>query len=505
MNATPFKTGTLVLAILLALGAGYGIATWRAQSPTQQATAVAPPAPSEGRKVLYWYDPMKPEARFDKPGKSPFMDMQLIPKYADEVAGAGGVQVDPRLAQSLGMRLAAVTREVVTSGIDAVGTVGFNDRDVAIVQARSAGFVEKVYARAPGDLIAAGAPLVDVLVPEWVGAQQEYLAVRGTGDAALAAAARQRLLLLGMAEPLIREVEAGGKPRALMTIAAPIGGVIQELMVRAGMSLAPGMTLARINGLATVWLEVAVPEAQAALLSPGRAVRASLAAYPGEDFDGRIAAVLPEANRDTRTLRVRIELHNRAGKLKVGMYARASISGQKEEVLLVPTEAVIRTGQRVVVFVAGAQPGQFSPVQVELGREVGGKQIVLKGLSVGQQVVASGQFLLDSEASMSGMVARSAAGAASPKASAASMAPVHEALGVIEGIESAEVTLRHEPVPALKWPAMTMPFSLKSAQQTAGLKVGDHVRFSFSEGASGVVIESIAKQPHAPTAKGAAK
>jgi membrane fusion protein, copper/silver efflux system len=224
-------------------------------------------------------------------------------------------------------------------------------------------------------------------------------------------------------------------------------------------------------------------------------VKVSFAAYPGEVFDGRIAVVLPEANRETRSLRVRIELPNRGAKLKAGMYAQASISGAAQEALVVPSEAVIRTGQRAVVFVAGDKPGQFSPVEVELGREVGGKLVVLKGLSSGQQVVVSGQFLIDSEASMSGMVARSALAPASAPAGAAKAAVVHEALGVVEAIEPTEVTLQHEPVPALKWPAMSMPFNLKSAQQTAGLKVGDRVRFGFSESASGVVIERIAKEP----------
>ena len=512
MNTVTFKRGTLaaamVVGLLVAAGIGYGVAQWRgaaagAHGSTASAAlpASAATAAADSRKVLYWYDPMKPDARFDKPGKSPFMDMQLVPKYADEV-GTGGVQIDPRLAQSLGLRLATVARETVSTGIDAVGTLGFNERDVAIVQTRTAGFVERVYARAAGDVIAAGAPLVDVLVPEWAGAQQEYLAVRATGDAALAAASRQRLVLLGMPEALIGEVERGGQPRQVMTITSPTAGVIQELMVRAGMALMPGMTLARINGLGTLWLEVAVPEVHAALLSPGRPVRATLAAYPGETFDGRVAVVLPEAARETRTLRVRIELPNRAGKLKAGMYAQATIGGQREEALVVPSEAVIRTGQRAVVFVAGEQTGRFSPVEVELGREVGGRLIVRKGLSAGQQVVASGQFLIDSEASMSGMVGRSATGAASAASASAAAAAVYEATGVVEAIEPNRVTLQHDPVPALKWPAMSMPFALKATEQTAGLKAGDRVRFSFSEGASGVVIERITKQ--APATAGTA-
>ena len=427
MNTLTFNRRTLLAAALLgaliAGLAGYGLALWR-QSVTADVNGLAGPivgtvdmASANGldsRKPLYWYDPMKPDARFDKPGKSPFMDMDLVPRYAED-ATAGGVKIDPRLTQSLGFRLASVTREVVASSFDAVGTLGLNERDVAIVQSRAAGFVEKVYARAPGDVVLAGAPLVDLLVPEWAGAQQEFLAVRAYAEDTLAAAARQRLLLLGMPETLVREVERSGRAQPVMTITSPIGGVIQELMVRSGMSLGAGMTLARINGLATVWLEVAVPEVQAALANPGSSVKARFAAYPGEVFEGRVKAVLPETVRETRTLRLRIELPNPAGKLKAGLYATATIVGAGEAALVVPSEAVIRTGQRAVVFVAGEKPGQFSPVTVELGREVGDKLVVIKGLTAGQQVVASGQFLIDSEASMTGMVARSAASQETPK------------------------------------------------------------------------------------------
>ncbi len=492
MSPTPSHANAAVVTtmlVLLAAAAGYGLATWRQACHPAAATVAGATAPASAstaasteRQVLYWYDPMKPDARFDKPGRSPFMDMDLVPRYADE-AGSGGVRVSAALSQSLGLRLAKVAQENLASSIDAVGTLAFNDREVAIVQTRSAGFVEKVYARAPGDVVAAGAPLADLLVPEWAGAQQEYLAVRATGEAALTGAARQRLLLLGMDEASVRELERTGQPRRLVTLASPIAGVIQELMVRQGMAMAPMMTAARINGLASLWLDVAVPEVHAALLAPGRPVQARFAAWPGETFEGRIAAVLPEAQKETRSLRVRIELPNRSGKLRAGLYAQVTLRGPAEPVLVVPSEAVIRTGQRAVVFLAGAEPGQFAPVEVRLGREVGDKLVVLQGLQAGQQVVASGQFLVDSEANMAGVVARTAAAPA-----------VHEVTGVVEGIEGLEITLQHDPVPALKWPAMSMPFALKSAQQAAGLKVGDPVVFSFSEGASGVVVEKIARR-----------
>lgn len=507
MNTNTSARTVAVAAVvgLLAAAGGYGLAVWRGPgASTHDAASAAPAAASAaaGRQVLYWYDPMKPEARFDKPGRSPFMDMDLVPRYADEAAaaGPGGVAINARLTQSLGMRLATVTRESIASGVEAVGTLGFNEREVAIVQTRTAGFVEKVYARAPGDVVGAGAPLVDVLVPEWAGAQREFLAVRATGEKALTAAARQRLLLLGMGEALVAEVERSGQARPVMTLTSPIGGVIQELMVRQGMALAPMMTLARINGLGTLWLEAAVPEAQAALLGLGRPVQARFAAWPGEVFNGRIAAVLPEANRETRTLRVRIELPNKGGKLRAGMYAQATLAGAAESALVVPSEAVIRTGQRAMVFVAGSETGRYTPVDVELGREVGGRLVVLKGLSEGQQVVASGQFLVDSEASLSGAVARMSA-APAPAASAAATA-LHEVNAVVESVDGAEMSVQHEPVPALKWPAMSMPFALKSPALGQGLKAGDKVRLRFSAEGSGPLVHEIQRLPAGAPAQG---
>ncbi|MBL8306026.1 MAG: efflux RND transporter periplasmic adaptor subunit [Rubrivivax sp.] len=424
--SNPLRPGLalgFVAVALLAAAGGYfaGRAPAAAGADAPKAAASAPDSATmvDGRKVLYWYDPMKPEARFDKPGRSPFMEMDLVPRFADEVQAEGGISVDPRTTQSLGVRLAVVERATVGAAVEAAGSIVFNERDVAIVQARSGGFVERVTPRAPGDVIAAGAVLAEVLVPEWAGAQQEYLALRKTQDTALAGAARQRLLLLGMPESLVREVEAAGQVKAVTAITAPSGGVIQEMMVRPGMSLMPGMTLARINGIATVWLEVAVPEVHAALLAPGRTVQATMPAFPGQTFSGRIAAVLPEGNKDTRTLRVRIELANRGGLLKAGMLARARIAAPAQAALWVPSEAVIRTGERNVVFVAGEMAGQFVPVEVTLGAENGGRIQIVKGLDEGQKVVASGQFLIDSEASLAKAVA-----GASPAASAPAAAPM---------------------------------------------------------------------------------
>ena len=427
MNATIRRTLFALAFLIAGLGLGWGLAPWRPVKPHGESAAASAPAE---RKVLYWYDPMVPTQKFERPGKSPFMDMQLVPRYADEGAAAApgaaaesdasALGVSPQARQSLGIRLAAVEKGRFGVAVEAVGTVQLNQRDVAIVQARTAGFVERVHGRAPGDVVAAGAPLVDLLNPDWLGAQQEYLAVRATGDAALAAAARQRLLLLGMPAALVERVERSGQPVALQTVVAPVGGVIAELAVREGMTVAPGTTLVRINGLATVWLEAALPEAQAAALHPGQAVEARFPALPGEVVRGKLAAVLAEADRETRTLRLRIELPNRAQRLKAGMSAAVSLRGPAREGLSIPAEAAIRTGRRTLVYVAEPS-GRFRPVEVELGEQFGERILVRSGLAEGQQVVASGQFLIDSEASLQGVLARApaAASAAMPAPSPA--------------------------------------------------------------------------------------
>lgn len=484
MNRRILIGAGLGLALAIALGFGLGRFT---------AEPAAPPSPNaeSGRKVLYWYDPMVPAQHFDRPGKSPFMDMQLQPKYADEAAAGGeaGVRIDPAKVQNLGVRLAAAERGALPGGVTATGMIDFNERDVAIVQARAGGFVQRVYGSAPGDVVAGGAPLADLLVPEWAGAQGEFLAVRRTGDPALIAAARQRLQLLGMPPSVIAAVERSGSVRNTATVTTPVGGVIKTLSVRSGMTVAAGQTLAEVNGLGVVWLNAAVPEAMAGEVRPGQAATATLAAYPGQTFTGRVTAILPQAQVESRTLTVRIELPNPGGRLRPGMFAAVQFGGVSTPALLVPSEAVIRTGRRTLVMVAGPG-GLFAPAEVRTGREAGGRTEILAGLAEGEKVVASGQFLLDSEASLSGVQARPVGG---PSPAATAGPALHEGLGRVEQISPNAVTLSHGPIPSVPWPAMTMTFNLASPTLAQGLKAGDRVSFAFAQTPNGPQVRRIAK------------
>src|SRR4029079_11624032 len=232
-----------------------------------------------------------------------------------------------RTMQNLGVRTVEVARGSLAPKLTAVGSVEYNARSVVVVQPRANGFIERLYVRAPLDIVRQGAPLVEMLIPEWAAAQEEYLLLRRRGDSAdLAAAARQRLVLLGMSESQIAVVERSGSAQPRITVSAPISGVIAELGARQGMTVSAGTTLSRIASLGSVWVVAEVPEMQSAQLAPGRDVQVSLPAYPTETLTGRVSAILPEINAATRTVRARIEVANPGGRLRPGMFASVSFT-----------------------------------------------------------------------------------------------------------------------------------------------------------------------------------
>jgi Cu(I)/Ag(I) efflux system membrane fusion protein len=404
------------LLIVIAVAAG-GYAAYRyglrqgMQAVPAETGATAASAGAAAGKPLYWHDPMVPGQKFDKPGKSPFMDMELVPVYAS--AGAdnddGAVAVSPDVQQNLGVRTAPVTTGRLPSGLVAVGSVAYNEREVALVQARGNGFIERLYVRAPLDPVRQGQPLADLYIPDWIATQEEYLAarrMRGGDTASLVDGARQRMRLAGMSDAQIRLVESSGKVHPRVTVSAPVSGVVAELGAREGMTVASGAPLFRINGLSTVWVNAEVPENLAAKVRPGDAVEARTPALPGRVFKGKVGAVLPEVSAATRTLKARIELTNTGGQLVPGMFATITFaSGRGADTLLVPSEALIQTGARSVVILA-LDGGKFRPVDVEAGAESDGMTEIRKGLAAGQKIVLSGQFLLDSEASLKGTATR---------------------------------------------------------------------------------------------------
>ena len=474
----------LVAAAVIAAGSFY--AGRHTSDSTQAMATPAGAASSAGdRKVLYWHDPMVPGPRFAKPGKSPFMDMQLVPVYADEASDAG-VKVNSTIQQNLGIRLATVRRAEVSSSFDAVGAVQFDERLNVAVQTRVAGYVERLAVRAPMERVRKGQALATVFAPDWLGPQNELLALKRAGVTPdLIAAARERMRAMSIPAELIRQSEESGAAQARFTLAAPVGGVVAELGVREGVAVAPGVTLFRIAGLEKVWAVAEIPEAQAVRLTRGQKVRAVLQADSSQAFDGELKEILPQVSANTRTLQARFEVDNKDGRLTPGMLLRLQVAGPKGMRLVVPAEAVIRTGKRAVV-ITRKDNGAFEPRDVALGTDLGDELEVTQGLNEGDQVVASGQFLIDSEARLrsvlGSMTAASAPAAAF--APAANQSATHAGEGRVESVDADTITISHGPVASLNWPPMTMGFAKPSKNAFSEVKPGDQVRFMFKPGSA---------------------
>ncbi len=489
-------TGVFIAAGLMLTTGGFYIGR-HASNPSAEPMAAG--AAAADRKVLYWHDPMVPGQRFDKPGKSPFMDMQLVPVYADSDASDGGTKISPTVQQNLGMRLAGVRRAVVASSFDAVGSVQFDERLSVSVQTRVAGYVEHLSARAPMESVRKGQALATVFAPDWLGPLNELLALKRAGVSAdLIAAARERTQAMSIPSDLVRRVEAGETPNARFVVTSPSSGVVAELGVREGAAVSPGMSLFRIAGLEKVWAIAEIPETQALRLVRGQTVRAVLQADPSQSFDGKLTELLPEVSASTRTLKARFEVDNRNGKLIPGMLLRLQVAGPSSSRLVVPAEAVIRTGKRSVVLVR-LPNGAFESRDIALGQEVGDDIEVLRGLSESEQVVASGQFLIDSEARLRSVtdsmaIAPATAGAPLSAGSTptAKASDVHVGEGKIESVAADGITISHGPISSLKWPPMTMGFGKPSTVAFSDIKKGDTVRFTFKEGGpSGYELVSV--------------
>jgi Cu(I)/Ag(I) efflux system membrane fusion protein len=468
------------VALLAALVMGGGAGYWLASSGK---TAQAAPTTIPERQVLYWYDPMVPSQRFDKPGKSPFMDMELVPRYADEVEQDGGVTISARQQQNLGVRTEAAQMRELNLRLEAYGSVATDERGVQVIAARASGLVEKLYVRASQQQVKKGEALAQLWIPDWSAAQQEYLAIRKVGDSALAAAARQRLQLLFMPEAVIRQVERSGKPQPRITVTAPVSGFVNKLDVREGAQVTATQGLFELANLDPVWMVIDYPQSQAGLLKIGDAVQASSASWPGERFDGEVSELLPNVDPLTRTFKARIVLKNLQQRLKPGMYLQVQLAqaSKAKPVLAVPQEALISNGDRNTVLLADGT-GHFTPQDVVAGMAQDGWVEITQGLQTGQQVVTSGQFLIDSEASM-----RSAL----PQLAGEKEVKRYQAEGVIEAIDGKTITLSHNPVPELKWPAMTMDFNLPASGLPQGLSVGSKVMFHFSVDNNGSHINQI--------------
>ena len=400
-------TRRYIIALIAALGVGIFLSVGLFQRPRNAAperpTACGNTAPS------YWYDPMRPTEHFDKPGKSPFMDMQLAPKCAASPAvmpGAstapGSIEVDSRVVQNLGVRLSPVEQGSFARGVDTVGLVGVDEHRIEAIQVREPGWVEQLDVRAVGDAVRRGQELAGIYSPALLATQQEFLIARDSNDPHLIEAARTRLALFGLSTEQIAHIEQTGKPERRVAYYAPFDGFVMELGVRQGAAVEPGTTLFQLARLDSVWITAEVPETQAAWIKPGDPAEVQVPALPGTPFKGQVDYLYPELTQSTRSLKVRVVVNNPGYALRPGMFAAAHFRGAPlENALTIPSEAVIKTGTRSIVVIAD-DGTHFRPVVVRVGTEHGDRSEILDGLTMGQNVVASGQFLIDSEASLRG-------------------------------------------------------------------------------------------------------
>jgi Cu(I)/Ag(I) efflux system membrane fusion protein len=349
----------------------------------------------------YWYDPMRPSEHFDQAGKSPFMDMQLVPKYAKD-AEPGSIAVDSRVVQNLGLRLAKVEQGSFARVVDTVGSVGVDEHRIEAVQVRQPGWVERLDVRAAGDSVHRGQLLAGIYSPDLLAAQQELLIALGSNDPQLIEASRRRLALFGLSETQIAHVERTQQAERRVEYYAAFDGYVMDLGARQGAQVQPGTLLFQLADLSTVWVTAEVPETQAAWLKPGDRAEVEVPALPSERFQGQVDYLYPELTQATRTLKVRVVVKNPHKHLRPGMFATAHFQSMTQDrALTVPSESVIKTGMRSFVIVADDDT-HFRPTRVRVGAEQGGRSEILEGLTLGQNVVSSGQFLIDSEANLRG-------------------------------------------------------------------------------------------------------
>ena len=417
MASLTLKNTALILGSML-IGGALTAALYARWAPTQSAA----PAAEQQRKVLFWYDPMYPNTRFDKPGKSPFMDMDLVPKYADEehaAAGAPGVRIDPTQTQNLGVKTAAVTRGPLRYAQPFPANISYNEYQYVIMQARAAGFINKVYPLTVGDKVKQGTPLLELTIPDWVEAQSEYLLLQETGGTATQVEGiLERLRLAGMPDDDIRRLKATRKIQTRFTLKAPIDGVITAFDLRAGMNIAKDNVVAKIQGMDPVWVSVAVPESIAWLIKDASQFSIQVPAWPGKTFRISKWPLLTSVDSATRTLQLRLQVNNPDEALKPGMNAYLQLTSESAPMLLIPSKALIDSGseQRVITV---DNEGRFVPKIVQVFHESAGVTAIRSGLQEGEKVVASGLFLIDSEANIAGALERMRAQAPDAAASAA--------------------------------------------------------------------------------------
>ena len=462
-------------AAVLAAAVGAGLLVGR-HFPSPPAVATSPASP----RILYWWDPMMPDYRSDKPGKSP-MGMDLVPVYEGQSSAADDkavVRVAASVAQSLGIRTAPVLRASISPKIETYGTIALDATRSVHLHVRRSGWVEKLYVRALGEHVERGQLLMEVFSPELIVSAYELAreVQRGTPD--MAAIARRKLHAMGVSDEQIDEIQRTGTVPETIKVFAPRTGLIASIAIAEGMYVPPEMTMMSITDHSSIWVMSEVFESQLGQVHPGMNAEIRVTGYPGRSWMGKVNYIYPDLQADTRTARLRISVDNSDLALRENMYASVKLeTSRHDNVLTIPEEALIRTarGDRVVLALGD---GRFKPVGVIAGVTVGDTLEILDGLKEGDRVVTSAQFLIDSESSLTAGLDRMQG----PDGPAPVMAE-----GTVVALPGADrrITISHQPIAELSWPAMTMDFAVAPGLSTDGIAIGDRIRFGLVQAADG--------------------
>ncbi|MGL0820638.1 efflux RND transporter periplasmic adaptor subunit [Vibrio vulnificus] len=427
---------------------------------------------------LYWVAPMDPNYKRDKPGKSP-MGMDLIPVYADDLAGAndkpGTVKIDPSVENNLGVKTAAVELAKLSPRIETVGYIAFDESQLWQTNVRVSGWVEKLYINAVGEQVKKGEVLFTLYSPELVKAQEELLNAKRTGRDGLVKGATERLLSLGVDREQINQVIRRGKASQTIEIKALANGVIASLNIREGGYLSPAQAVISAGPLNEVWVDAEVFERQAHWLTNGSQASMTLDALPGKAWQGEVDYVYPILDPKTRTLRMRLKFANPNGELKPNMFANITLQPVSDsEVLTVPKSSVIRSGGMTRVVLAEGE-GKYRSARIETGREADDKVEVLQGLNQGDRIVTSAHFMLDSESSQSADLSR-INGVEAPAETAWAKGEITDLMA-----DHGMLTINHQPVPEWNWPGMTMNFNAAQGVDLSALQKGQAIEFEMEK------------------------
>ncbi|MDH3490424.1 MAG: efflux RND transporter periplasmic adaptor subunit [Gammaproteobacteria bacterium] len=398
MKKITFVIGAIITAVVLGILIG--------RSMSAKTGALTESTTGADREVLYWVAPMDPNYRRDEPGKSP-MGMELVPVYADEIDGQPGVvAIDATIVNNLGVRLARAQRGGLSQRIETVGYVAYDEDTVQHVHTRVEGWIEKLATKASGDAVKKGQLLFELYSPTLVNAQEEYLIALRSANKLLSKASKERLSALGVTGSEIARLDKERTVRQRVRVYAESDGVIVHLGVREGIFVTPATEIMSVAKLDKVWVLAEVFERQAAWVKPGQTAMVELEYLPGEMWHGSVDYVYPELDPKTRTLKVRLRFDNAAETLRPNMFARVTIQGDSVgEVVHVPREALIRGGSVDRVVLALGE-GRFRAQPVQVGIESGDRVAIRKGVSAGDLVVVSGQFLIDSESNIESALRR---------------------------------------------------------------------------------------------------